>query len=458
MFLTEIPPEILITALASRLVDLQSARVDEGAIQLKAQDPTPNAELRAHAAAAMLFALDKVLLDGRTEFIGINVLYQEIQDSGYLISEEQVRFAARFLSIEREVRYLNECNQSLSTRGFSQLVRYQARQDRVKLTVAGQHFVRMVRHTGEWLYADKDIEKLGRAINSGLFSDIGRLCGVIQTTLRMENEKITALRESPSSEVMLSQYIEHREHFSEMLDNALKAALEAKEILGTENTRRRLDTFNTTQSGQPISRRALKDAVSVVHQATESLGRNWSGLLEDIQNDKRYQMGVLRFDKIIDAFVNNPPTEKAMTAFLAGCCGWIPRPQIVSVDAMVGQLSSAVEPKSKPELIFDMNPSLADGSRELQSWLTRYSQNISKAVNDGPILLIDLIRNLGLSDCPILSITEFSDAIGIYSITDDEEEMLLEVVQLPDFISTEGWGHHIGVTSVALRRCIREEI
>ncbi len=451
-----IPPEILITALASRLVDLQSARNDQDAVQLNAPDPTPNAEQRAYAAAALLFSLDRALLDGKTEFVGIHVLHQGLQDAGYAVTEDQLRFCARFLCTEREVRYLNENCEPLKTRDMSQLVRYQARQDRVKLTLAGQHFVKMVRHTSEWLYADKDIEKLGRAIRSGLFSDIGRLCGEIQTTLRMENEKITALRESPSSEAMLSQYIEHREHFSEMLDNALKAALDAKEILGTENTRHRLETFNATQAEHPISRRALKDAVSIVHQATESLSRNWSGLLEDLQNNKRQQIGVLRFDKIINAFVENPPTEKAMTSFLAGCCGWIQRPQIVGVDVMIGQLSPVIEPKEKLEMVFDMDPSEADGNSELQSWITRYGREILQALEHGPVLMTDLIRNTGLPDCPIHSIAEFSDAIGIYSIHDDEE-LLLEVVQLPEFVLTEGWGHHIGVTNVALRHCIRAE-
>ncbi|MAC24728.1 MULTISPECIES: hypothetical protein [Marinobacter] len=454
---TEIPPEILITALASRLVDLQSARIDEGAAQLKAPEPTPNAEHRAYVAAALVFSLDKALLDGATEFVGIQSLHQRLQDSGYMLSEEQLRFSARFLGSEREIRYLNEDNEPLTTRNLSQLVRYQARQDRVKLTMAGQQFVRMVRHTGEWLYADKDVEKLSIAIRSGLFSDIGRLCGEIQTTLRMQNERITALRENPSSEVFLAEYLEHREHFSEMLDSALKAALDAKENLGTEDTRRRLDIFNSARPDYPIHRRSLYDVVSVVHQATESLSRNWSGLLKDLQNDKRQQMGVLRFDRILDAFVNNPPTEKAMTAFLAGCCGWIQRPQIIGVDAIIGKLSPAMEPKEKPDIVFDMDPAADEANTELQSWIARNGPAILKALEQGPIHLVDLITNAGLPDCPIQSITEFGEAIGIYSIHDDEEELLLEVVQLPEMAKIEGWDHHIGVTNVALRHRVREE-
>lgn len=454
---TEIPPEILITALTSRLVDLQSARLDEGAAQLKAPEATPNAEHRAYVAAALLFALDKALLDGVTEFVGIHRLHQGLQDGGYVLSEEQLRFSARFLGNEREIRYLGEESESLTTRNLSQLVRYQARQDRVKLTMAGQQFVRIVRHTGEWLYADKDIEKLSIAIRSGLFSDIGRLCGEIQTTLRMQNERITALRETPSTETLLSEYLEHREHFSEMLDSALNAALDAKEVLSTEDTRRRLETYNLARPDYPIHRRALNDAVSVVHQATESLSRNWSGLLADLQNDKRQHMGVLRFDRILDAFVSTPPTEKAMVAFLAGCCGWIQRPQIVGVDALIGRLSPAVEPSEKPDLVFDMDPEIDETNAEFQSWITRNGPAILEAVDQGPVHLVDLITNAGLPGCPIHSIAEFGEAIGIYSIHDDDEELFLEVVQLPEMATVEGWNHHIGVTNVALRRCVREE-
>ena len=124
---TDIPPEILITALASRLVDLQSARIDEDAAQLKAPDPTPNAEHRAYVAAALLFFLDRVLLDGATEFVGIQSVHQGLQDAGYILTEEQLRFSARYLGSEREIRYLNENNEPLTTRNLSQLVRYQAR-------------------------------------------------------------------------------------------------------------------------------------------------------------------------------------------------------------------------------------------------------------------------------------------------------------------------------------------
>lgn len=454
---TRIPPEILITALASRLVDLQSARMEEDAVQLHTPEPTPRAAHRAHIAAALLFSLDKALLDGKAEFVGLHVLYQELQDAGYPITEEELKFCARFLGTEREIRYVSNELEPLNTRDMSQLVRYQARQNRVKLTLAGQHFVRMVRHTGEWLYTDKDIEKLGRAIRSGLFEDIGRLCGEIQSTLRLENERITALRESPSSEAMVSQYIEHREHFSEMLDNALYAALDAKESLATEDTRRHLDTFNLTRPENPINRRSLKEAVSVVHQATESLSRNWSGLLDDLQDNKRQQMGVLRFDKILDAFIENPPTEKAMAAFLAGCCGWIPRAQIVGVDAMIGQLSPVIEPMDKEALVFNLDPTRPDGDGELQSWLDQHSNAVLEAVKQGPVMLADLINNAGLPGCPIRDITEFTNTIGIYAIEDDNDTLLLEVVQLPGFVATQGWGHHIGVSNVALRRCIRDK-
>lgn len=454
---TRIPPEILITALASRLVDLQSARMEQDAVQLYTPEPTPLAAHRAHIAAALLFSLDKALLDGKAEFVGIHVLNQELQDAGYPVTEEELKFCARFLGTEREIRYVSNELEPLNTRDMSQLVRYQARQNRVKLTLAGQHFVRMVRHTGEWLYTDKDIEKLGIAVRSALFEDIGRLCGEIQSTLRMENERITALRESPTSEVMISQYIEHREHFSEMLDNALHAALDAKESLATEDTRRRLDTFNLTRPEKPINCRALKDAVSVVHQATESLSRNWSGLLDDLQDNKRQQMGVLRFDKILDAFIDNPPTEKAMTAFLAGCCGWIPRAQIVGVDAMIGQLSPVIEPNEKEALVFDLDPTRHDGNAELQSWLDQHRNAVLKAIKQGPVMLVDLINNAGLPGCPIQDITEFGSAIGIYAIEDDDDILLLEVVQLPGFVATQGWGHHIGMSSVALRCCIREK-
>lgn len=452
-----IPPEILITALASRLVDLQSARMEDDVVQLRTPEPTPRAAQRAHVAAALLFSLDKALLDGKTEYVGVHVLNQELQDAGYPVTEGELQFCARFLGAEREIRYVGDEQEPLSTRDMSQLVRYQARQNRVKLTLAGQHFVKMVRHTGEWLYTDKDIEKLSRAIRTGLFEDIGRLCGEIQSTLRMENEKITALRESPSSEAMLSQYIEHREHFSEMLDNALRAALDAKESLTTEDTRRHLDTFNSTRLENPIGRPALKEAVSVVHQATESLSRNWSGLLEDLQDSKRQQMGVLRFDKIIDAFVEDPPTEKAMTAFLAGCCGWIPRAQMVGVDAMIGQLSPAIEPKDKEVLVFDLDPTAPDGDTELQAWLDRHSHAVLEAVKQGPVLLTDLIQNAGLPGCPIRDITEFSNAIGMYAIEDADDTLFIEVAQLPGFVATQGWGHHIGVSNIALRRSVREK-
>lgn len=454
----EIPPEILITAMSSRLVDLQTARMDDEASQFTVPDPTPNAEQRAYSAAALLFTLDRTMLQGSVEYSSIQSLHQVMQDSGHAVTEDQIRFAARFLGAEREIRYLGEKFETLNTRNFTQLVRYQSRQDRVKLTIAGQHFIRMVRHTGEWLYADKDIEKLSSAIRSGTFNDIGRLCADIQSALRMQNERITSIRESQSNDTLQNEYMEHREHFTEMLEGALRAALEAKEMLATDETLRRLSTFNATQPDHPIRSHSLNDALSIVHQATESLSRNWSGLLKDLQGNKRQQMGVLRFDKIIDTFLDNPPTEIAMTAFLAGSCGWIPRPQIIGVDTILGKLSHETASKDKPDLVFDMDPAAEQSNPELASWLTRNVATVKKLLDKGPIHLVDLITDKGLPDCPILSIEEFGEAIGLYAIRDNEgQEVDLEVVCLPDLVKTEGWGHHIGVSNVLLRHAIRVE-
>ncbi len=70
----DLPADVLITALTSRLADLQCARVDSDSTHISAPHPQDGADRRALVAGQLLGQLERRLIDGSNEFVPVNVL------------------------------------------------------------------------------------------------------------------------------------------------------------------------------------------------------------------------------------------------------------------------------------------------------------------------------------------------------------------------------------------------
>lgn len=449
---SELPVDVLVTALTSRLADLQSARSDIDSQHIAAPQTFEGADRRALIAGHLLSALEQRLIEGTSGFIPVSMVADTLRERLADSTEDEVRYCVRFLDVDREIRFRREGdNEARTTRSWTRLVRYQTRSDRVKLTEAGRLFLKVLRHRRDWLYEDKHVEMLTRALHSGLFDDIPRLCQEILASLRLFNEQLTAIRESPSIRTMAEQYEQRRTHFTTMLDRALQAALTATELLNTQDVQEALARFLEQHPGGDISSASLRRALNLVHQATESLHRNWARFLLELQRSKRQPMGVVRFEEVRSEFITRPPSMEAMMALLGSCCGWVPQSQLLSACSFIGVLPPEEAPTMHEPIVFDDDPALASDHDLFSSWLKRHSQAVMAALHRGPVRLSALLAAGAIADLPLQNGGDLGGLMSVYVTPEPLKEAInVEVVCEPGTFAAEVCGYRVIASDLTL--------
>jgi hypothetical protein len=454
----ELPVDVLVTALTSRLADLQSARSDIDSQHIVAPQTFDGADRRALIASHLLSALEQRLIEGSSGFVAISIVTETICARLLNATQEEIRYCARFLDVDREIRFRRDGDdETRTTRSWTRLVRYQTRLDRVKLTEAGRLFLKVLRHRRDWLYEDKHVEMLTRALHSGLFDDIPRLCQEILASLRLFNEQLTAIRESPSIRTMAEQYEQRRTHFTTMLDRALQAALTAMELLNTQDVQEALARFLEQNPTAGLSHASLRRALNLVHQATESLHRNWARFLHDLQRSKRQPLGVVRFDEVRAEFLKRPPSTETLTALLAGCGGWLPQSQLLSVSSFIGTLPMRDVPAVVEPVVFDDDPALTSDLDVFSSWLRRHASEIIAALKKGPVKLSTLLAAGAIADLPLESGSDLGGLVGAYVVPEPFKEAVdVEVVCEPDIFTATVCGYRVIASNLILMAASKE--
>lgn len=387
-----IPVDVLVTAMTSRLADLQDARLELDAPLITTRAPQDGAGRRALVAGQLLAELEHRAIDVGAEYSSITSIHHEMRKHLSSLSEDEVRFAVRFLHTDRSIQYVDaESGDVRETRSWTRLVKYQASTDRVRMSDAGRLFMKVLRHRRDWLYEDKQVEMLQRAIQSGLFEEIPRLSIEIVSSLRMFNEHITSLRESPSLEEMAREYSSRREHYSTMLGKAVAAASAAQEDLGTSTVQSRYDASAAAYTDYPTMG-ALRSFLKNVLQAAESLNRNWVALLGDLQGERRAALGVFRFDQVLNHCQHSAPSLETMQTLLSGCAGWATRSSMASVSSFIGSVEHEFEPESPPTVTFDNDPNISDEA-PWQSWIQFHSEALMQRLRHGPLSVSELLSS-----------------------------------------------------------------
>lgn len=410
----DLPADVLITALSSRLADLQSARSDQDSTQIHAPQAHDGADRRAYLAGHLLITLEQHLIEGGSGYVALPIMGERIRQAQPNVSDDELRYCARFLDVDRVIHFRREADgASGQTRAWTRLISYQPRYDRLKLTDAGRLFLKILKHRRDWLYEDKHVEMLVRAIQSGFFEEVPRLTQDIIASLRLFNEQLTQIRESPSIREMAEQYVERRTHFTEMLSRANEAALQARELLTTAAASAALQKY-PLESG--INGAAIRSCIELVLQATEGLNRNWAKLLADLQDSSRERLGIIQFEAVIDKFLAEPPSTEAMLSLLAGSCGWVMRGQFASITSVQGALSPLQEPEAPTTSVFDDDPAQVEDDQEFGSWLAKHAQELLAALRAGPLRLSDILASGRVEQLAIASMDDLIGLLGAYVI------------------------------------------
>lgn len=196
-----IPGDVLVTAMASRLADLQDSKAQDEASSISSPKSNDDAGRRALIAGSVFSFLERQIERGDTGYVSLNKVFSQLEGVIPNLVIEELRFVVRFLDVSRMLRYQNITDDAIeerSIREWSRLLMYQAKLDRIKLTSAGRLWLRVLKHREHWLFEDKEVEKLHIAIAQGIFEQVPIISSEIITSIRLFNEHLTEILESPS--------------------------------------------------------------------------------------------------------------------------------------------------------------------------------------------------------------------------------------------------------------------
>lgn len=126
----------------------------------------------------------------------------------------------------------------------------------------------------DWLYEDKDVERIPASIERGVFEDIPRICDEVIGNLRALNERLTEIEESPTYESLRTEFQERGRQYREMLNMAGIALSRALTALASPGTRERFERWRSFRGIEDLE---IEDALS--HAAPASAIRKlglWS--------------------------------------------------------------------------------------------------------------------------------------------------------------------------------------
>lgn len=450
-----LPVDVALTALTSRLGELQVSRIGEinNPIQTP-PDPSNEAAKRQFIASRLISELERRLEAGELGFVSVGVLYEDIAPDIPDLSPEELNFVVRFLNMDREIRYItgnvNKEFSQRSTRAWTRLVRYQPRHDRVKLTDAGRLLIRLIRRRDSWLFEDKEIEKLVQALHSGLFDQVPKIANNSVMSIRELNLDLARITERPNQREIVDAYLERKEHISGMISRCLRSAHSGIELLNTEEIRDRHELWVESQQYEArISLGELAEIVSRVHRATESLSRNWDSLLGKVAENKRALIGVMRFDRFIDHYLSHPPKPEIDDFFLDGVFGWGRSTTLHSVMDVAGSLPPEVAPPTKRITTYNISETV--DQRKLRRWLTKHQDAILAKLSSGEKVTLKQFVTEGRID--VQSSSDIAALMGLYVVGDSmgKQHRLVVETRGDEFVQFDRFHHRFTVTDMCIR-------
>jgi hypothetical protein len=182
----DLPHDVRLVATIARLLDLHKSRRDRGSRSTNvAQQP----QVGTAAGYYLWLGLQTIGLlhrhakHGSSGPVPISRLHEELSEKIGGIARADLEYCLSFLSLEREIRYLDPgslpTEESRVTRTPTQLLRFDKRFGQVRLSDAGRLFMRISALHQDWLYEDK--ESSGFPLPSSEASS--RICPVSVTRL-----------------------------------------------------------------------------------------------------------------------------------------------------------------------------------------------------------------------------------------------------------------------------------
>lgn len=428
----DLPHDVRLVATVARLLDLHNSRRDRGSRSTNvAQQPLVSAAAGYYLWLGLqtIELLHRRAKQGSSGPVPVSRLHEELSEKIGGIERSDLEYCLSFLSLEREIRYLDPgslpAEESRVTQNPTQLLRFDKRFGQVRLSDAGRLFMRISALHQDWLYEDKDVERIPASIERGVFEDIPRICDEVIGNLRALNERLTEIEESPTFESLRAEFQERGQQYREMLNMAGTALSRALTALASPTTRERFERWRSFRGIEDLEIADALSHVEGVHHSLHSLERHFIEFIKNIQSRRRAPLGVVRFQEVCRRLVYSAPSHDALLNLFADLGPWRARSVWFHPKDFVGRADlGAVRPSAEAVVFEEQTEETAQ--ERFQSFLERNRSWILARLRQGPVALSDFVKDAGLT---FLEGETPASFFGVFSLPDElaNEEVSISV-------------------------------
>jgi hypothetical protein len=418
----DLPHEVRLVATVARLLDLHNSRRERGSRSTNvAQQP----QVSVAAGYYLWLGLQTIQLlhrhakRGSSGPVSIARLHEELSRMIGEVARSDLEYCLSFLSLEREIRYLEPnslpAEESRVTQTPTQLLRFDKRFGQVRLSDAGRLLMRISALHQDWLYEDKDVERIPASIERGVFEDIPRICDEVIGNLRALNERLTEIEESPTFESLRAEFEERGRQYREMLTMAGIALTRALKALGSPATRERFERWRSFRGIEDLEIEDALSHVEAVHHSLHSLERHFIEFIKNIQSRRRAPLGVIRFQEVCQRLVYSAPSHEALLNLFADLGPWRARSVWFHPSDFIGRADLRAGRDAVSGAVFEDRPAETAQER-FQSFLERNRSWMLARLREGPVALSDLVTE---TDLTFLDGESPASFFGVFSLPDE---------------------------------------
>jgi hypothetical protein len=418
----DLPHDVRLVATVARLLDLHNSRRERGS---RSTTVSQQPQVSAAAGYYLWLGLQTIQLlhrhakQGSSGPVPVARLNEELSEKIGDVARSDLEYCLSFLSLEREIRYLDPSSLPAEvhrvTQTPTQILRFDKRFGQVRLSDAGRLLMRISALHQDWLYEDKDVERIPASIERGVFEDIPRICDEVIGNLRALNERLTEIEESPTFESLRAEFEERGRQYREMLNMAGIALTRALTLLASPAIRERFERWRSFRSIEDLE---LEDALSYVEavlHALHSLERHFVEFIKNIQSRRRAPLGVVRFQEVGERLVYSAPSHQVLLNLFADLGPWRARSVWFHPVDFIGRADLRSGLTVTSGAVYEERPAETAQER-FQSFLERNRSWMLARLREGPVALSDLVRKTDLVFSEGESPASF---FGVFSLPDE---------------------------------------
>jgi hypothetical protein len=412
-------PLITLCAATSRIVQLQSTSYTKHSRSLQ---PIITKQINGKyifIAQKLLENLAERAVVGDTGYISVASICQHLNKTGTLIDIDEMKLTVKFLSQDGEFFYDVENGQTNSTRKLTKLLDYQIRSERVRLTTAARLLYRVTSNFKDWMFEDKEVEKITRAIRTGEYQRVPALVESNIVMFRSLNEEITRIYESADYNELTESYLNRRHIYQETLSLSQEAARTAILLISSNEVRADIELLQDLNPKTEITARRLLAHINELIAAIESLSRNFSELIKILQKPRDYRLGVINFSSQAQEFAKSSISDDVLTHWTNSHFGWQLPSHIHSVIDFSGTLVLPV----KEDILAVIKVDLEDGNDRILSWVELNRQKLLTHLESGPKQLPWLISCFHQDK----DLTDMDDIYDLFTISFNDKKLVEDI-------------------------------